>query len=268
MDADIMDDEQEAGRLYRPLNRTPPEYQTVIKFLLMASILDSVWVSGPPQEGSACGLVGSGPGHQEAPVDDIPALRIPLEVRESLRQLNISAEDCSRHPDELRLGAATPTVVRVLSLVLFNAFVVWSDFGAALLGPVAPAAPGLPRWLDAGSGVRSPDIALRGASAASYGGCPGGSEPWTSAPACLAASAAAPPPACPPAAPRTRRAAAINASAAPKTSPAKSDDLYDAQDFAVPWFVQLFYVVTLVLVIVGSPCCPVVFENACTFLMC
>lgn len=233
----------------------------------MASILDSVWVSGPQQTGSSCGLTGAamdrparrpldlspaGPAGPAAPEPAANVSRLPAEVQEALLQLNRTAEDCLRHPDELRLSGAAPTLLRVLGVLLFNAFVLWSNFGAPLVAPpiVAPSRlmlgsgaagiDGLPSWRPDGKQRMTPS----GVSSA------GDEEVASAVQAARAAAETS-------GGEDASRSSTLSRTAAP-----------DSEAVVVPWSIQLAYFATLVVVVVGIPCCPTVLENACVFLMC
>ncbi|XP_034253318.1 uncharacterized protein LOC117652478 [Thrips palmi] len=247
-----MDDgDLQPARRYPPLQRTPPDYQTVIKFLVMASILDSVWVSGPRQTGSSCGLTGATtaplrpldlsppcpPSPEPANVNNASR----LEVQEALLQLNTTARDCLRRPGEL--SGASPTLRRVLSVLLSNAFVVWSNFGAALVASPQP------RWLPGvpgGGGDPGTATSWRLPGPDDLDGLPaekGATSPGPSSPRPWTAEASS----------------AVQDEA--RVDAARTTD-------SVPWYVQLAYFATLVVVVVGMPCCPAVLQNACGFLMC
>ncbi|KAK3926863.1 Putative zinc metalloprotease mll0638 [Frankliniella fusca] len=294
-----MEPDVAGARRYRPLHRTPPEYQTVIKCLLMASILDTVWVSGPPRTGSPCALVGSEggdppgqrPGQRPSPVTPPSPAPLPLEVQDALRKLNISVEDCVRRPDSLRMASVAPTAMRVFSILLFNAFVFWSDFGAALFGSATPPV------RRGGQSMMAPPGSFPLTDEMSFGDMASEKTPWNSevpvntwatgeaatfkrvaSSECYAVAVEK----C-----STLRSANGNVTSSLSdeagvgklcssvlrtgVGPAKgAPSEPDAEEYEVhvPWLVQLFYIVMLVVMIVSMPCCPAVFENACTFLMC
>lgn len=246
---------------------------SVLQFLLIASILDTLWVSAPSESpSSGCGLLGRVRAHEvdgqarraasasgvtpgtATPGFTTPGAATPRVAAPGPGVLIADPQDLLQqlHVRGQKLGTVTPLVVRVLSLLVFNALVLWSDFGAALvghrqqqraglraslgwerqlLGPLGPpAVPGLDtdgRWCDPGA---------------------------TNCSCVTRTFSRAPPPSQPPR----------------KSTPSTPRDPYweEAMSYSVPWHTQLVYIVMLIVLVVGVPRCPVVLENACTFLMC